>query len=171
MFWGNFPEKFVCPVFHGGSRLRIVSKRSKKSFKTPKTHKNLPNLSKSVSNMFWGTFFGNFFLPSVPWRVESSECFQKIKKVSKLQKRPKTFPNCPKVFWTCFGVLFSEIFLAQCSKEGRVFEMFFKIFQNSKDAQNRSQIVQTCFEHVLGQFFRKNFLPSVPWKVESSKGF
>ena len=36
--------------------------------------------------------------------------------------------------------------------EGRVFEMFSKIenFQNSKNAQNPSQNVQTCFEQVLG---------------------
>ena len=31
--------------------------------------------------------------------------------------------------------------------------------------------VQTCFEDVLGLFFRKNFLPNVPWWVESSKIF
>ena len=37
--------------------------------------------------------------------------------------------------------------------EGRVFEMFlnnFKKLKNSKNAQNRSQFVQTCFEHPLG---------------------
>ena len=34
--------------------------------------------------------------------------------------------------------------------EGRVIEMFLKSFQNSKNAQNCSQIVQTYFEHVLG---------------------
>ena len=26
--------------------------------------------------------------------------------------------------------------------------------------------VQTCFEHVLGRFFEKVFLLSVPWRVE-----
>ena len=31
--------------------------------------------------------------------------------------------------------------------------------------------IQTCFEHVLGKIFRKNFLPSVPWRVEFSKIF
>ena len=72
--------------------------------------KIVPKLSKSVLNMFWGNFFEKKFLPSVPWRVESSKYFQKIKS-----------------------------------------------FQNSKNAQNRSQIVQKCFEHVLGYFFRKIF--------------
>ena len=31
--------------------------------------------------------------------------------------------------------------------------------------------IQTCFELVLGQIFRKFFLPSVPWRVEFSKIF
>ena len=31
--------------------------------------------------------------------------------------------------------------------------------------------IQKCFERVLGQIFRKIFLPSVPWRVESSKIF
>ena len=37
--------------------------------------------------------------------------------------------------------------------EGRAFEMFskkLKILQNSKNVQNPSQNVQTCFEQVLG---------------------
>ena len=42
--------------------------------------------------------------------------------------------------------------------EGRVFEMFLKKYkkiQISKNAQNRTQTVQKCFEHVLGYFFGK----------------
>ena len=31
--------------------------------------------------------------------------------------------------------------------------------------------VQTCFEHVLGFFSKRNYLPSVPWRVECSKTF
>ena len=31
--------------------------------------------------------------------------------------------------------------------------------------------IQTGFELVLGQIFRKNFLPSVPWRAEFSKIF
>ena len=40
--------------------------------------------------------------------------------------------------------------------EGRVFENFQKkYFQNSKKSQKCSQIIQTCFEHVLGKIFEK----------------
>ena len=31
------------------------------------------------------------------------------------------------------------------------------------------KIVQMCFEHILGQLFRKIFKPSVPWRLETSK--
>ena len=90
-----------------------------------------------------------------------------------MQKRLKSFPNCPKVFWTCFGVLFSEISFCPMLHGGSSIRNVFKKsknFQNSKNAQNRSQIVQKYFEHVLG-YFSKSFLPSVPRRVESSKCF
>ena len=58
--------------------------------------------------------------------------------------------------------------------EGRVFENFQKNQKFSKipkmpklDPKN----VQTCFEDVLECFFQKKSLPSVPWRVESSKIF
>ena len=58
--------------------------------------------------------------------------------------------------------------------EGRVFENSQKnqkIFKNPNMPKFDPKIVQTCFEDVLGWFFRKNFLPSVPWRVESLKIF
>ena len=144
MFWGKFFEKFFCPVFHGGSSLRNVFKIF---FKIPKTPKIVPKLSKRVLNVFWCNFFrkcflcsmegrvfersknqktpkifSKIFLPSVPWRVESSKRFWKI---FKIQKTPKTVPKLGSkrvlnMFW---GNSF-ENFFAQCSTEGRVFEMF-----------------------------------------------
>ncbi len=175
MFWGNFFENFFCPVFHGGRVFEMFLKKFKK-FKIPKTPKIVPKLSKSVLNMFWGNFFEKFILPSVPWRVEYSKCFQKIENISKFHNCPKSFPKvrkrvlnmfwgnffeiffcpvfhggsslrnvfkksknfhnskkaqnrsqkCANAFWTCFEVIFSKIFFAECSMEGRVFEMFSK---------------------------------------------
>ena len=79
---------------------------------------------------------------------------------SKFQKCPKSFPKVSKrvlnVFW---GKLF-EIFFAQCSVEGRVFENFLKnqkILKNAKMPKIVPKSLQTCFEHVLGQTFRKIF--------------
>ena len=42
---------------------------------------------------------------------------------------------------------------------------FFKIPEKPKIVPKS---VQTCFEHVLGIFFRKKFLLSSPWMVEST---
>ena len=88
--------------------------------------KIVPKSAPTCFNMFWGNFSKKFFVQcSIEGRV--FEMFlKKIKKFSKFQKRAKSFPNCPKVFWICFGVNFSKIFFAQCSMEGRVFEKFLK---------------------------------------------
>ena len=63
----------------------------------------------------------------------------------------------PKSVQVCFenvlGVIFSKIFYCPLFRgESILRNAFFKIknFQHSEKAQNRSQIVQTCFEHVLG---------------------
>ena len=81
---------------------------------------------------------------------------------------PKGLPKC---IQTCFSVIFTKKFYAQCSMEGRVFEIFkiffFKIPKTPKIVPKR---IQTCFDCNLGQFFRKIFA-SFPWKVESSKIF
>ena len=142
------------------------------------------------------------FLPSFPWKVESSKIFKKIKKVSNFLKRPKSFPKVSKrvliVIWTIFSknfcpvfhggssfrkfskIFFSkfqkctksfpkvskrvlnvfwgkffENFVAQCSVEGRVFEIFQKknIFKVPKMPKSIPKSIQTCFEHVLGKIF------------------
>ncbi len=122
---------------------------------------------KSVQTCFehvLGYFFENFFLPSVPWTVESSKIFKKIKKNSKIQKCPKSFPKVSKRVLNMFScVFFQKKTFAQCSMEGRVFENFQKnqkIFKIPKMPKIVPKSVQTCFEHVLGCFFRKqNFCP------------
>ena len=154
MFWRCFGvlfgKNFICPVFDGGSSLRNVFRKSKKI----QIFKNAQNRSQKCPNMFWtsfGVIFPKSFLPSVAWRVESSKCFQKIKKLSKFKKSPKSFPKVSKRVLNLFWGNFSEkkIF-AQCSMGGRVFEMFLKKkFQNCKKAQSRSQkcpnVFWTCF--------------------------
>ena len=47
MFWGNFFEKFLGPVLHGGSKLRKFSKKSKKF----QNSKNARNRSQKYSNV------------------------------------------------------------------------------------------------------------------------
>ena len=81
----------------------------------------------------------------------------------------------PKSLQTCFehvlGQTFQKIF-AQFSMECRVFENIQKkIFKIPKMPKIVPKSIQKCFELVLGQVFRKILLPSVPWRVESSKIF
>ena len=90
--------------------------------KFQKGPKSFPKVSKRVLNLFWVKFFENF-MPSVPWRVESSKIFLKIKKILKIPKMPK---SVPKSIQTCFSVIFLKKNYAQCSMEGRVFENFQK---------------------------------------------
>ena len=116
-------------------------KKIKKVSNFLKCPKSFPKVSKRVLNVFWGNFFDKF-LPSFPWKVESSKIFKKIKKVSNFLKCPKSFPKVSKrvlnVFW---GKLF-EKFLPSFPwkvESSKIFKKIKKKLQNSKNAQNRSQ--------------------------------
>ena len=130
--------------------------KNQKFSKIPKMPKIDPKSVQTCFEDVLGCFFQKKFLPSVPWRVESSNFFKKIKKVSKIQNaqnRPQKCPNeifqnqkkfqnskkaqnrsqkCPNVFWTSLGLIFSKKIFAQCSMEGRVFENFQKNQKFSK---------------------------------------
>ena len=130
-------------MFHGGSSLRKFSKKIRKVSKIQKCPKSFPKVSKRVLNVFCGKSFGKF-LPSFRWNVESSKIFKNFF-FFKIPKMPK---SVPKRIQTCFRVIFSKKFNAQCSMEGRVFENFQKKsekIQNSKNAQNRSQKYPNVF--------------------------
>ena len=114
-------------------------------------------------------------MPSVPWRVESSKIFKKIKKVSNFLKCPKSFPKVSKrvlnVFW---GKLF-EKFLPSFPwkvESSKIFKKIKKKLQNSKKCPKSfpkaSKLVLNLF---WVKFFENFFLPSVPWRVEFSKIF
>ena len=114
-------------------------------------------------------------MPSVPWRVESAENFKKkIRKVSKFQKCPKLLPKVSKrvlnMFW---GKRFEKLLPSFPSKveSSKIFKKIKKICKIPKMPKIVPKSIQTCFELVLSQIFRKIFLPSVPWRVEFSKIF
>ena len=160
-------KKNLCPVFHGGSSFRKFQIFFSKFQKCPKL---FPKVSKRVLNMFWGKFFEKF-LPSFPCKVDSSKFFKK--NISKFQKCPKVFPKVSKRVLNVFCGTFRKIF-AQFSTAGRVLENFQKNQKNFKIPKMPKIVpksIQTCFELVFGQIFRKIFLPSFPWNVESSKIF
>ena len=100
------------------------------------------------------------------------ENFQKkIRKVSKFQKCPKSFPKVSKRVLNVFWGKFFENFFAQCSVEGQVFEEFQNFFLNF---QKGPKVFPKVSKRVLNMFCGKSFgkfLPSFRWNVESSKIF
>ena len=108
-----------------------------------KCPKSFPKVSKRVLHMFRGVFF---------WKSFLTQCSLEGRVVERFQKNQKTFQNskkaqnrsqeCPNVFWTCFGAIFSKkffcpVFLGRSSL--RKFSKKTKLFKNCKNARNRSQ--------------------------------
>ena len=162
IFWGNFFGKIFAQFSEEGRVFETFQKRSK-NFQNSNQKRTKPfsKESKSVLNIFWGNFFEKF-LPSFPWKVESSKIFKKIKKIEKFQKCPKSFPKASKRVLNVFWGEFFEKFFAQCSMDGRVFKNFQKNqkhFKVPKMPKIVPKSIQTCFERVLGRIFRKFFCP------------
>ena len=121
-----------------------IFKKNQKSFKIPKMPKIVPESIQTCFERVLGQIFRKFFC-SV-FRGGSS--FRKISNFSflKFQKCPKVFPKVSKRVLNVFWGKFFETFFAQCSVEGQVFEKSqFFFFQNSKNAQNRSQKYPNVF--------------------------
>ena len=169
MFWVEFLEKQICPVFHGESSLGNFQENQKKYFKCAKFQK--------CSTVFW-TWFGVIFLKYFFCRVflgESSlEKFQKNQKYFKFSKMSIIVPKSTQ---TCFehdlGWFFRKKILSQCSKKlsFRKISKHQKFFKFPKLHKIVPKSAQLCFEHALGWFCWNIFLPSVPWRVEASKKF
>ena len=152
---GQTFRKMFCPVFHGGSSLGKLSKKSKK-IKFPKCPKSSPKESKRVLIVFWDNF-SEKFLPSFPWKFDSSKFFEKIKKNSKSQKRLKSFPKVSKrvlnVFW---GKLFEKIFFPVFRGGSRLRNFSKKSIKKVK-IPNRSKIVPKSVQKCFGVIFSKKF--------------
>ena len=143
MFWGTFFEKFISPVFHGGSRLRKFPKKSKKNLNIQKCPNSFAKVSKRVLNVFWGEFFEKIFDQcSMEGRVFKN--FQKNQKNFKIPKMPKIVP---KSIQTCFEQFLGPIFpkkfcpvfhgVSSLRNFSKKIKKTFKI--PTKNAQNRSQ--------------------------------
>ena len=127
-------------------------------FKIPKTHKIDPKRIQTCFDCNLGQFFRKIFA-QFSMEVRVFENYQKNQKISKFLKCPKAFPKVSKrvlnVFW---GKLLEKILPSFSWKvESSKIFLIIKKFSKFKNAQNRSQNLQTCFEHVLGQTFRKIF--------------
>ena len=129
-----------------------------------KFSKNAQNFSQMCPNVFWtcfGIIFPNFFLPSFPWRVESSRCFRKVEQFSNFPKMPKIVrKSVQKCFEHVLGYIFLEKFFCPVFHGGLRLRNVFrksKNFQNCKNAQNRSQKFSNVFWTCFGVIFLKKF--------------
>ena len=174
MFWGTFSKTFLPSL-----PLRVESSKSfctkfKIFSKFQKRAKSFLNCLKVFRTSFGVLFSKKFFLPSVPWRVESSKYFRKIKNFQNSKKAQNRSQKCANAFWTCFEVILSKIFFTQCSMEGRVFEMFLKnqkIFKIPKTPKIVPKLSKSVLNMFWGTFSGNFSLRSVAWRVESSKCF
>ena len=128
----------------------------KKIFKFPKMPKIVPKSIQTCFERVLGQFFRKI-LPSFPWKVESSKIFKKIKKVSNFLKCPKSFPKVSKRVLNVFWVKFFENFFLPSVPWRVEFSKIFKKrnFKFPKMPKSVPKSIQTCFERVLGQTFRK----------------
>ena len=125
-----------------------------KNQKSSKIRKMPTIVSKNIQTCFehaLGQIFMKNFMPSVPWRFESSKLFKKIEKFSKFQKGPKSFPKVSKrvlnMFWGEFSKknFFCPVFHGDFEK----FQKNRKIFNFPKMPKTVPKSIQTCFERVL----------------------
>ena len=148
---------------------RVFENFQKNISKFQKCPQLFPKVSKRVLNMFWGNFFEKFS-PSFPWNVESSKIFKK--NISKFQKCPQLFPKVSKRVLNMFWGKFFENFFCPVFRGGSSFRKFSKKIEKFSKFQKCPQLFPKVSKRVLnmfwGKFFEK-FLPSFPWRVESSK--
>ena len=134
---------------------------------------------KSIQTCFervLGQFFRKILCPVFHGGSSLQKFSKKSKKNSKFQKCPKSFPKVSKrvlnVFWGEFSgkVLPSFPWSVESSK---LFEKKSKKLSKFQPKTHKTvpKRIPKCFEHVLGQIFRKIFKPSVPWRLETSKIF
>ena len=128
MFWGKFFEKFYAQCSMEG---RVFENFQKNIFKIPKMPKSVPKCIQTCFDCDLDNFFEKF-LPSFPWKVESSKIFKKIKKVSNFLKCQKSFPKVSKrvlnVFWSKLSKNFCPVFngrssLRKFSKKSKKFQI------------------------------------------------
>ena len=153
LFLGQFFRKIFLPSVPWNVESSKIFEKN--IFKFPKLPKSVP---KSIQTCFRVIFSKKFYAQcSMEGRV--FEKFQIF--FSKFQKCPKSFPKASKRVLNVFWGKFFENFFAQCSVEGRVFENFSEknIFKIPKMPESVPKSIQTCFEHVLGNIFRKILCP------------
>ena len=137
--------QFSGPKFWGRDLEKIKGK-NQKIFKVPKMSKNVSK----CPNVFWGDFFENVFLPSVPW--SHRKLSKKSKKFQNCRNAQNRCQNCPNLFWTCFVAIFLK------KKFSRVpwrvgFSKIFKIIKKISKFQNWPKSFSKVSKRVLNMLW------------------
>ena len=131
--------------------------KNQRNCKIPKMPKNVPKSIQTCFELVLCRIFRKNFLPSVPWRVESSKIFLKIKKFSKFQKCPKVFPKVSKhvlnMFW---GNFFDKNFMPSVPWRVESSKIFKKIKEIAK-FQKCPKTFPRVSKRVLNLFWVKLF--------------
>ena len=111
-------------------------------FKIPKMPKIVPKSIQTCFERVLGQTFRNFFLPSVPWRVEFSKIF--TKNLFKIPKMPK---SVLKSIQTCFEHVLGKNFMPSVPWRVESSKIFLEIkkFSKFKNAQKCSQKYPNVF--------------------------
>ena len=146
--------------------------KNRKIFKIPKRPKIIPKSIQTCFELVLGQIFRKIFLPSVPWRFESSKIFLKIKKFSKFQKCPKSFPKVSKRVLNMFWGKFSENFLPSVPwrvKSSKLFKKIEKLSKFQKGPKTFPKVSKRVLNMFWGEFFEKLFFAQC--SMETSKIF
>ena len=106
--------------------------------------------------VIWDYFFEKF-LPSFPWKVESSKIFKKIKEFAKFQKCPKSFPKVSKRVLNLFWVKFFENFFCPVFHGGSRLRKISKKIRKVSKFQKCPKLLPKVSKRVLNMFWGKFF--------------
>ena len=114
-------KKHSCPVFHRGSSLRKISKKSK-NFENSKKAQNIPKSVQTCFKHVLGQFVPTIFCPVFHGGSSLRKLSKKSKKFQNSKNASNRFQKCPHVFWKCFGAIYPNFFLP--SVPCRAFQIF-----------------------------------------------
>ena len=129
--------------------------------------KNGQNHSQNCPNVFCGNFFEKKVSPSVPWRIESSKNFKKIKNFSKFQKCSKLFPKVSKRVLNMFRGTFFGKKICSVLHGVSSLQLFLNWMPNNADSICRKvckklKLRRPCVNAIILLCWRKSAMMALP---------
>ena len=141
LFWGNFFQKKFYPSVPWRLESSKIFKKNQKKFKIPKMPEIVPKSIQTCFEHVLGQISRKLF-DQCSMEARDFKFLKTVEKISKFQLCQKSLPKLSKCVLNMFWGIFFEKFLSPVLHGGsrlRKFSKKSKKFQNSKNAQNRSQ--------------------------------